>query len=90
MLSQPELFPDEVRRRLPDKIERPETVNFTEPPSQLLGRLYRDTLRRTYKKIVNGRELFERSDPEVAYNKCPRLRELLDEMLRLARDSIQP
>jgi len=35
-------------------------------------------------KVTNGRELFGRLDPNVAYGKCPRLRELLDVMLTLA------
>ncbi len=68
---------------------QPETINFNEPPSHLLERLYRDKLRHTYKKVVNGKELFDRSDPEIAYNKCPRLKELLDEMLRLAHEAMQ-
>ncbi|PYS77020.1 MAG: hypothetical protein DMF67_12680 [Acidobacteria bacterium] len=89
LLSQPELFPAEVRRGFPSRVDKPETVNFTEPPAQLLGRLYRDGLRRAYKKIVNGKELFDRTDPDIACNKCPRLKELLDEMLRLAQEALQ-
>lgn len=88
LLSQPELFPNEVRVGFPGRIDQPETVNFNEPPSQLLGRLYRDKLRRTYKKIVNGKELFDRLEPEIAYNRCPRLKELLDEMLRIAKEAM--
>lgn len=42
--------------------------------------------KRTYKKVVNGKDLFGRVDPAVAYEKCPRLRELLDKMLDLARN----
>ncbi|MBA3240509.1 MAG: DUF4276 family protein [Acidobacteria bacterium] len=89
LLSQPEMFPAEVRGGFPGRINQPEMVNFTEPPSHLLGRLYRDKLRRTYKKIVNGRELFEQLDPDVARDKYPRLRELLDEMLLLAQEALQ-
>lgn len=89
LLSQPELFPAEVRRGFPGKANKPETVNFTEPPSRLLGRLYREKLGRTYKKIVNGKELFDQIDPEIAYDKCPKLKALLDEMLRLAQQAMQ-
>jgi hypothetical protein len=88
LLSQPELFPADVRRGFPGRIGQPETVNFKEPPSRLLGRLYKDNLHRTYKKIVDGKELFDRAAPEVAYGRCPRLKELLDEMLQLARNSM--
>jgi hypothetical protein len=89
LLSQPEIFPAEVRGGFPGRINQPETVNLTEPPSHLLGRLYRDKLHRTYKKIVNGGELFEQLNPDVAYNKCPRLRELLNEILLLAQKAMQ-
>ena len=89
LLSQPELFPVEVRSGFPGRINQPETINFNEPPAQLLGRLYRDRLRRTYKKIVNGKELFDQLDPDIAGDKCPKLRELLDEMLLLAQEAMQ-
>jgi hypothetical protein len=89
LFSQPELFPAEVRTGFPGRIDHPEQINFNEPPSKLLGRLYREKLRHNYKKIVNGKELFDRLNPEVAYSKCPRLRELLDEMLRLAQAALQ-
>lgn len=89
LLSQPELFPAEVRAAFPGRVDQPETINFNEPPARLLGRLYRDRLRRTYKKIVNGKELFEGLEPDVAYRKCPRLKELFDEMLRMAKEAMQ-
>jgi len=89
LLSQPDLFPADVRGGFPGRIGQPETVNFNEPPSHLLGRLYRDKLHRNYKKVVDGKELFDRSDPEIAYDKCPGLKELLDEMLRLAHEAMR-
>lgn len=88
LLSQPNLFPAEVSGGFPGRVSQPETVNFTEPPAKLLERLYRDRLRRTYKKIVDGKSLFDRLDPETAYRKCPRLQELLDEMLELSQQAI--
>jgi len=84
LLSQPDIFPATIRNAFPGKIAKPETVNFDEPPAKLLDRLYQQHTKRTYKKVVNGRELFGRLDPVVAYEKCPRLRELLDTMLVLA------
>ena len=86
LLSQPEIFPASVRNALPGKVATPETVNFDEPPAKLLDKLYRQHTKRIYKKVVNGKELFGKLDPAVAYEKCPRLRELLDTMLDLARN----
>jgi hypothetical protein len=77
-----------VRRGFPGRVDQPETINFTEPPSKLLSRLYKNNLHRTYKKIVDGRELFERSEPEIAYNKCSKLKALLDEMLQMAQNAM--
>ncbi|MFH0998424.1 MAG: DUF4276 family protein [Pseudomonadota bacterium] len=85
LLSQPELFPLELKNAFPKKIQKPETVNFNEPPAKLLGRLYPMHMKRSYKKVVNGKELFGRLDPNIAYQKCPKLKELLDKMLELAQ-----
>lgn len=77
LLSDPRIFPAEVRKALPGKIAQPETVNFDEPPARLLKRLYVANTKRSYKKVANGRELFGRLDPEIAYRQCPKLKELL-------------
>lgn len=53
LLSDPEIFPQKVKSALPKKIDRPETVNFTEPPAKLLERLYSQHTHRSYKKVVN-------------------------------------
>jgi hypothetical protein len=87
LLSDPKLFPTEVRNAFPGAAANPESVNFNQHPKKLLDRLFREKLKRNYKEIVDGRELFSKLDPEVAYQKCPRLKEMLDEMLRLAKDS---
>ena len=87
LLSDPEIFPQKVKNAFPKKIDRPETVNFTEPPAKLLERLYSLHTHRSYKKVVHGRELFGKLNPEIASQKCPRLRELLDKMLELAREA---
>lgn len=87
LLSQPKLFPAEIHNAFPGKVDQPETVNFNEPPAKLLERLYRDRLNSTYKKVVHGRSLFARLDPQIAYEKCPKLKELLDEMLKLAKEA---
>ncbi|EFQ24243.1 hypothetical protein Apau_1827 [Aminomonas paucivorans DSM 12260] len=86
LLSQPDLFPLGVRNAFPGKIVDPETVNFDEPPAKLLDRLYRQHTKHPYKKVINGRDLFSRLDPDRACEKCPQLQDLLDTMLRLARE----
>jgi hypothetical protein len=85
LLSQPELFPAKVKKAFPQKITNPETVNSNEPPAKLLESLYRRNVNRSYKKVVNGKELFGKLDPNIAYQKCPKLKDLLDKMLALAQ-----
>ncbi len=85
LLSEPSIFPLEIRNAFQKKIQNPETINFDEPPAKLLGRLYALKIGRSYKKVVNGKDLFSALNPEVAYQKCPKLKELLDKMLELAK-----
>jgi hypothetical protein len=85
LLSQPELFPLKVKKAFSKKIQTPEMVNLNEPPAKLLERLYPLHVNRSYKKVVNGKELFSKLDPNIAYQKCPKLRELLDKMLAMAQ-----
>ena len=87
LLSQPELFTPQVRKALPTRVTQPETVNFDEPPAKLLERVFRQHLRRSYKKVVDGKQLFDRLNPETAYAKCSHLKEVLDELLTLATES---
>lgn len=86
LLSDPDLFPSEIRKAFPGRIQRPEEIDFDEPPAKLLGRLYQEKLKRTYKKTTDGYELFNKLAPYLAYNKCPRIKEFLDEMLKLAQE----
>jgi hypothetical protein len=85
LLSNPELFPTPIRKALPAKTVRPETVNFDEPPAKLLQRLYRDRSGRTYKKVTNGKALFDQLDPQAVYDKCPHFRQMMEDMLQLAK-----
>lgn len=87
LLSHPDLFPSEIKKAFSGKIKHPEEINFDEPPAKLLDRLYWDKIKRTYKKTTDGYELFSKLDPDLAYKKCPHLKELLDEMLKLANQS---
>lgn len=85
LLSDPSVLPEEVRVALPGRCERPETVNFHEPPAKLIERLYRGRLHRSYKKVTDGATAFRKLDPAIAREKCPYLKSVLDDMLRLAR-----
>lgn len=85
LLSEPDIFPMPVHKAFPGKIQNPETVNFDEPPAKLLERLYPAHIRKSYKKVVNGKELFGKLNPDIAYQKCPKLKELLDKMQELAK-----
>lgn len=85
LFSDPGLFPSEIQRALPGKTQHPEEINFDNPPAKLLNRLYEEKLKRTYKKTTNGYELFSKLDPNLAYTKCPHLKQMLDEMLNLAK-----
>jgi hypothetical protein len=84
LLSQPEIFPRDVRTELPKEIKDPERVDFEEPPAKLLQRVYRMATRREYKKVTHGTDLFRKLDPDVACSKCSQLRKMLNYMLEEA------
>ena len=86
LLSDPGIFPPQIRCAFPARVQNPEEVNFDQPPSKLLDSIYRDKTGRTYKKVTYGKELFDKLNPEVAYRKCPHLKKLLDEMFRIAKE----
>jgi len=90
ILSQPDVLPPAVRRKLPGKHANPETVNFGEPPAYLLNRLYEEATGRTYKKRTYGEELFRELDPQLVWEKCPYFRRLADDLVKLAKRAIEP
>ncbi len=85
LLSQPEILPPEVKKALPGRSAKPETVNFDEPPAKLLDRLHREKLHRPYRKVIDGVSLFQSLSPDRAAERCPYLRSLLEDMLSLAK-----
>lgn len=87
LLGDLRVLPSAVAAALPKLGGGPEAVNFDEPPSKLLDRVYHQATGRGYKKVVYGAGLFAKLDPAVAYANCPRLGQLLDEMLRMARNA---
>ena len=62
------------------KINEPEKVNFQEPPAKLLKRF----MKGRYRKTVLANKIFPKVDPNVAYQKCPNLRLMLNEILEVA------
>jgi hypothetical protein len=83
LLSGENLFPPPIDVRIPKT--PPEGVNFQNPPATLLKNLYSTHLDRNYGKVIDGIELFQRLDPNIAYDRCPHLRLLLDDILALAK-----
>lgn len=87
LLSKPEIFPSDVSKSLTSRAKLPEQVNFDEPPAKLLDRLYMSSTNRHYRKIRNGKKLFVSLCPEIAYQKCPYLKLMLDDMLAMAKEA---
>ena len=87
LLSDPSIFPAAVARAFPKSVASPEKVDFNLPPAKLLEKHYKEKTGRGYKKVVHGKKLFDKLDPEKVYAKCPRFKELMDEMLRLAQET---
>jgi len=86
LLSQPEIFPSGVRDQIEKHKAKPEAVNFNKPPATHIKEAYH-AINRTYKKTIDGYELFSRADPEFAYESCPYLKRMLDTMLDLAKNA---
>lgn len=85
LFADPTIHPPEVRKSLSRR--PPEEINFDEPPSRLLTKLYQEKAGRNYKKTIDGTRLFSRLDPDRAHAACPHLAAMLDEMLNLASSS---
>jgi hypothetical protein len=66
------------------KSKSPESINFDEPPSRLLNRLYHQHLHTGYRKIIDGTPAFQRLSPDEVYAKCPHFKRLADDLLMLA------
>lgn len=88
LLSQPGHL--RVKLSKPDlaKCSLPERINFVTPPSKWLNQRYNRDLKRNYRKIVDGNQLFSKLEPDVAYDKCYYLRKMLDEMEALAVNAL--
>jgi len=78
LLAYPEEWPPEVR----DQITRraPEQIDLTEPPAKFLKRIVG-----RYKKTTTAMNLFPKVNPQVAIDKCPFLRQFMEDLLLLAK-----
>jgi hypothetical protein len=81
LLSDPDCFTDAMRNDLKSLKARPETVNDISGPADRIGDSYLKRHNRKYIKPEQGRTFFQKLDPEKAYQSCPTLRLLLDDML---------
>ena len=88
LLSQPDIFPANIQNSLKSESINPENVNFDNPPSKLLDSLYRNNMKKPYKKTVDGYNLFNKLDPEKVYSKCPNFKLMLDEVLKSIESAI--
>lgn len=87
LLSAPEIFPRPVAEAVAKWGPMPEEINFTEPPKARLKAAYRRHLQWDYKETVDGVKLFSKLDPAIACKKCPFLKEMVDELVALAKAS---
>lgn len=89
LLSDPTIFPNSIKPLVQKISNSPEDINNTTPPAKRLNEIYSKQTKRRYKKVTYGKDLFAKLDPNVAYKKCPRLKELLDAMLKLSKDATE-
>jgi Domain of unknown function (DUF4276) len=79
LLAYPERWQPELRSQIAKR--PPETVNFDEPPAKFLNRLHRGH----YKKTTTAMNLFPIVDPKIAVDKCPYLKLLMEDLLRVSQ-----
>ncbi|MDY7076170.1 MAG: DUF4276 family protein [Chloroflexota bacterium] len=84
LLAEPDRLPRGIALTSYQK-DHPETVDFDTPPSRLLNREWRRLFKRNYKEVTEMRNRLPTLDPDKVYQKCPHFREMMDEMLQLAR-----
>ncbi len=84
LFSDPSIFPNSIQPSIQKISSFPEEINNIKPPAKRLDEIYK-AQKKTYKKTTSGKDLFQKLDPAIAYEKCPYLRVLLDEMLKMAK-----
>ena len=81
LLGDPECLPSDIRSKLHDCFDRPETVDMDDPPSARIKRAYLQTMPKSYKKAIMGPRWFDKLDIERATERCPYLKGLLDSLV---------
>ena len=89
LFSDPEIFSGNIKNKVSKFSDHPEEINFNNPPKKRLEQIYHDETEKRYKAVVHGYALFNKLNPSIAYDKCPRLKEMLDFMLKLAKEAGQ-
>ena len=87
LFSDPSIFPNSIKTSVQKISKSPEDIDNTMPPAKRLNEIYSRQTKRRYKKVTYGKSLFAKLDPNAAYKKCPYLRELLDAMMKIAKDA---
>ncbi|HOC92079.1 MAG TPA: DUF4276 family protein [bacterium] len=86
LLSDPKIFPNEIK--LPGCCDNPETVDFDTPPAKLLKELFRKNKKNySYKKTIDGVNLFKKLSPDTVRDKCPNFKKFTDEILAAAKNA---
>jgi len=86
LLSDPDIFPRGIK--LPVECGNPETVDFDNPPAKLLKELFRKYKKNySYKKTVDGVNLFKKLSPKTVRKKCPNFKKFTDEILAAAENA---
>ena len=81
-----DVFDARILKRLPKHARsQPEQLRSPKLPAKLLNDAYEHVHNRSYQKVKDGKKLFEKCDPAVAADACPFLKELLADLLELAR-----
>lgn len=86
LLSEPNIFSQDLHSRIAELSNRPETINFDRPPSKRLEEAYHKK-GSNYQKVKDGVALFSSLDPAIAAQRCPYLREMLETLLQLAQEA---
>lgn len=83
LFSDPRIFDTTIQPALPTT-QLPEIINNDNPPARRLDTIYQQRMGRHYSKTIDGKTLFDALDPEIAYNRCPHLKLLVNDVLALA------
>lgn len=70
---------------IPYQADCPEAIDFNRPPSYILGDLFKSN-GLVYIKTVRGPELFKTVNFNIINDRCPHLRDFIDDLKRVAKE----